>query len=233
MTSLIIIVGIIIISGLSFWLPKRQGKKELGFTISIILATTLSLILIPEEGIFFIFLLFPILFFAVIFIAYWILINLGFKKAGRIVAISFSIIALLPILAFVFEDFLFFKSNARTMLKENDIVLIDNFSITSNNISGMRDLYQRFELEISDSDKNRLIKQLRESQFFKDTIVQEYDLQNEMDRKLSKRVFKDYEQNDFIRRESYEKLKQGYKPDLDIITISKTNNTLIFERAND
>lgn len=97
----------------------------------------------------------------------------------------------------------------------------------------MRDLYQKFELEISDSDKNRLIKQLRQSQFFKNTIVQEYDLQNEMDRRLSKRVFKDYEQNDFIRRESYEKLKQGYKPDFDIITISKTNNTLIFERAND
>jgi hypothetical protein len=229
-----IIIGILLVTGLTFWLPYRQNKKHLGFGVSIFIGTTLSIILIPTEGIFFIFLVFPILFFAIIFISYWTLINLGFKKAGKIVAIAFTILAALPILAFVFEDFLFFKSNAKSLLKDNDIVLIDNFSIISNKVTGMRDLYQKFELQISDNDKNRITRQLRQSKYFtNDSTIQEYGLQDEMNRALSKKVFKDYERKDFIRRESYEKLKQGYKPDFDVITISKDSNILTFEIIND
>lgn len=229
-----IIFGIIILTGLSFWLPYKQGKKQLGFTVSILLATFLSLILIPTEGIFFIFLIFPLVFFAIIFIAYWTMINLGFKKAGKIVTIVFSILASIPILAFVLEDYLFFKSDAKLLLKDNDIVLIDKFSIKSNKVTGMRDLYQKFELQISENDKTRIINQLRQSKYYTtDTTNQEYNLQNGLERGLTKRVFKDYEGKNYIRRESYEKLKQGYKPDFDIITISKTENRLTFERVND
>lgn len=36
-----------------------------------------------------------------------------------------------------------------------------------------------------------------------------------------------------VRRESYEKLKEGYSPNYDVITLSKTNNILTFERIND
>ncbi|WP_152270725.1 hypothetical protein [Agriterribacter humi] len=229
-----IIFGILVIAVLSFWLPYRQGKKQLAFTVGILLTTFMSLIFIPIEGIFFLFLGFPILFFAVIFISYWTLINLGFKKAGKVIAVTLTILASIPILAFVLEDYLFFKSDAKSLLKDNEIVLVDKFSIKANEVSGMRDMYHKFELQITENDKNRLVNQLRQSGYFTtDTTIQEYNLQNELERGLSKRVFKDYERIDFIRRESYEKLKQGYKPDFDIITISKNDNKLTFERVND
>lgn len=229
-----IILGIFIISALSFWLPFRQGKKQLAFTVSILFATFLSLILIPASGIFFIFLVFPILSFAIIFIAYWALINMGFKKTGKIVAISFTILASIPMLAFALEDYLFFKSDAESLLKANEIVLVDNFSIKSNKISGMLDLYQIFELQISENDKSRLVNQLQQSKYFTtDSTDEQYDLQNSLERKLTKRFFKDYERSNYIRRESYEKLKEGYKPDYDIITIFKNENKLKFERVND
>jgi hypothetical protein len=228
-----IIIGIILIVGLTFWLPYRQGKKELAFTTSILLALLLGGILLPPEAGLFYILLVPIVLFSLIFITYWTLVNLGLRKAGKIVTIAFTTIALLPLLGFAFEDYLFFKSNAKELLKGDDIVLHDSFKIKSNQISGIRDYYQKFELEISPADKNRIIEQFRHSPYFTDTAKQEYNLQWEMARALSKKVYKDYEEPDYVCRESYEKLKEGYAPNYDVITISKTTDILTFERIND
>lgn len=171
--------------------------------------------------------------FLIIFVSYWTLINFRFKRAGKIVAIVFSVLALLPFLSLAFEDYFFFKSDARKMLKENQIELKDDFTISSNHITGLNDLYQRFELNISTRDKELIIQQLRHSPYFKDSIRDDHNLQSEAGFGLTKEIFRDYEKENIVCRETYQKLRSGYKPDYDIISISKTDNTLTFERINE
>jgi hypothetical protein len=97
----------------------------------------------------------------------------------------------------------------------------------------MNDLYQKFELQISSKDKEKIIQQLRNSNYLMDSVKEEFNLQWETGSGLTKKIYKDYEKKDFVRRETYQKLKKGYKPDHDIITISKTDNILTFERINE
>lgn len=161
------------------------------------------------------------------------MINLKFKKAGKIVAIVFTIVALLPFLSLAFEDYFFFQSDAKKMLKENKLELLDNFTIESNKITGMSDLYQIFELQISEKDKERIIRQIRNSPYFKGSANEDYTLSSEVGSGLTKKIYCDYEKREVICRETYQKLRQGYASDYDIISISKTGNTLSFERMND
>jgi hypothetical protein len=171
--------------------------------------------------------------FLFIFVSYWTLINLHFKKAGKTVAIVFTVLASLPFLSLAFEDYFFFKSDARKILKEDQIELRENFEIKSNQITGLNDLYQKFELQISPIDKERIIQQLRLSPYYKNSISDEYSLQSEVGFGLTKKIYRDYERRNIVYRETYQKLRTGYKPDYDIISISKTNNTLTFERINE
>ena len=171
--------------------------------------------------------------FLIIFISYWTLVNLQFKKAGKIVAIVFTVLATLPFLSFALEDYFFFKSDAKKFLNENQITLTDNFKIKSNQITGLSDVYQKFELEISLKDKELIIQQLRNSKYFQDTVKEELSLYSKAGSVLTNKIYLDYEKNELLRRETYQKLKMGYVSDYDIITISKTKNILTFERINE
>lgn len=105
--------------------------------------------------------------------------------------------------------------------------------IQSNRITGLNDLYQKFELQISLKDKERIVKQLRNSQYFQDSVTDDYSLQSEAGYGLVKKIYRDYEKGDFVCRESYQKLRSGYVSDHDVITISKRDNILTFERINE
>ena len=100
--------------------------------------------------------------------------------------------------------------------------MVDNFKIKSTHITGLNDLYQKFELQLGSKDKERIIKQLTNSQYFQDSVEEEYNLQWEIDFGLTKKVYKDYEKKNFVRRETYQKSRKGYKSDHDVITVSKT-----------
>jgi Tfp pilus assembly protein PilO len=232
-TYFIIISVFVVLIFLAFWLTFRQGKKQLSFSVASILTVLLVLTAATELGYLTSFLMIIMFAFLIIFVSYWTLINLHFKKAGRIVAVIFTVLALLPFLSLAFEDYFFFKSDARKMLKENQIELTEDFKIKSNRITGLNDLYQKFELQISSKDKEKIIEQITNSKYFQDSIKEEHNLQWETGFGLTKKVYKDYEKKDFVRRETYQKLQTGYKPDHDVITISKTDNILTFERINE
>jgi hypothetical protein len=232
-TYFIITSVFVVLISLAFWLPVRQGKRQLAFWIACILIPLVILTLVTELGYLTSFLMIMLFAFLIIFVSYWTLINLHFKNAGKIVAIVFTVLALLPFLSLAFEDYFFFKSDARKMLKENQIELKDEFKITSNHITGLNDLYQKFELQISKSDKEVIIQQLRYSPYFKDSISDDYNLQSEIGFGLTKKIYRDYEKENIVCRETYQKLRTGYKSDYDIISISKTDNTLTFERINE
>lgn len=233
MTYFIIISSFIVLIAFAFWLPFRQGKKRLSVAVASILTTLLILATATEMGYLTTFLMIIMFVFLIIFVSYWTLVNLNFKKAGKIVAIVFTVLATLPFLSFALEDYFFFKSDASKFLTENQITLIDNFKIKSNHITGLSDVYQKFELEISLEDKERIIQQLKSSKYFQDTVNDEHRLPSKSGSGLTNKIYLDYEKNEFVCRETYQKLKMGYVSDYDIIKISKTENILTFERIND
>ena len=218
---------------MAFWLPFRQGKKQLSISVSIFLTLLLILTTATEMGYLTTILMIIMFAFLIIFISYWTLVNLNFKRAGKIVAIVFTVLATLPFLSFAFEDYFFFKSDAKKFLTDNQITLTDNFKIKSNQITGLSDVYQKFELEISSKDKERIIQEIKNSKYFQDTVRNEHSLYPKAGSGLTNKIYLDFEKNEFVCRETYQKLKMGYVSDYDIITIYKTKNILTFERINE
>ncbi len=225
------IIAIVLIL-FSFWLPYRMKEKNLAIIASGILAMLLLVSIAFSEQLFSLFILVLLLLFCPLFIAYWALKNLGVRNSGRILAWIIGIISAFILLPFALEDYWFFKSDAKRFLKEDGVILNDEFTIKSNHITGMKDMYQRFEMEISTSDRNRLINKFQQSSAFIGLQKKMRNLQYDMDRKESKKIYRDYCFLDYVIRETYEKPNVGYKPNEDIITISKTNNVLVFERVN-
>ena len=233
MTYFIIISSFVVLIAFAFWLPFRQGKKQLSVSVALVLTALPILTAATEMGYLTTFLMIIMFAFVVIFVSYWTLVNLKFKKAGKIVTIVFTALALLPFLSFALEDYFFFKSDASKFLKEDQITLTDNFKIKSNRITGLSDLYQKFELEISLQDKERITQQLKNSKHFQNIVNDDYSLLSEAGPGLTKKIYRDYENDEFVRRETYQKIRMGYVSDYDIITISKTKNILTFERINE
>lgn len=233
MTYFIISIVFITLLFLAFWLPFRKGNKILSFVVSGILSPLVIISLVTEFGYLTTISLLVLFTFLIIFVSYWTLINLNFKKAAKFTLIIFTAIATLPILWFALEDYFFFKSDAKKMLMDNQIELKDNFKINYNRISGLSDLYQIFELEISPADKDRVINQIKQSPYFNDTLNPSYSLLSDVKDGIAKKIYLDREINNVVTRESYQKPKMGYTFDYDIISITKERNTLTFERFND
>ncbi len=130
-----------------------------------------------------------------VFFAYWILKGFGKRKLGIVLSIIVTLIFLAPILSFVLEDYLFFKSDVIERLKEHNLTLHDSFNLESNEISGIRDYYQRFELQITPADKDRLIKEFTESPFYRYSLPEEFDFIIDKPRysKIDKEFFVTYQ----------------------------------------
>ena len=170
-----------------------------------------------------------------IFLAYWIPKKYGKRKLGIGLAIVVALIFVSPVLSFVFEDFLFFKSDATESLNEHGIILKDDFNLESNKITGIRDFYHRFELRISESDKSKLTEWIINSENYKDSIPEMFDIRsNKTKYSDTKKEFKITYQDEWSYvYEYYRPNKQGYTPTWDKISISKKENELTYERILD
>ena len=87
------------------------------------------------------------------FLSYWIPKRYGNPKLGIGLAIVVALISATPILSFVLEDYLFFKSDAAESLKVHGIIIQDDFNLESNRMTGIGDFYHRFVQEISENLK--------------------------------------------------------------------------------
>lgn len=231
MFDIMLVLFFLLLAVLSFWLPHRQGKRQLATIVTGVLVLLFALTLATEIKYFAPLLL--MLVFCIVFISYWALVNLRLKKAGQIVASVFTVLALLPFVSIALEDYLFFKSDAKAFLESNHIVLSDDFSIKSNRITGLTDTHQKFELQISVADKAKIIQQLKNSDYFVGRVTQSYYLPSKIESRITHKVIVDYEIADNVIRETYERLYEGYVSDHDIITISKNDNLLTCERFNE
>ena len=170
-----------------------------------------------------------------IFLVYWIPKRYGKRKLGIGLAIIVTLIFATPILSFVLEDYLFFESDVIESLKEHEIVLQEDFELESNEMTGIGDFYHRFELEISESDKSRLIEWILKSENYKENIPEMFDIRSNKSRYSdTKREFMvTYQDKWNYVYEYYKPNKQGYTPTWDKISISKKENELTYERILD
>ena len=166
-----------------------------------------------------------------IFLFYWIPKKLGYAKLGKRLAIILGLLFAVLVLCFVFEDQLFFKKDARKLLAEQDIYLVDNFSITNNkSMSAIGDYYHTFILEITKNDKEIIINQIKNSPNFKGLKDEKLDLlHSNEDRYTGKKMIQNFEDSFQFVREYYEPNGKGYAPTYRKIEIDKKENKLTFE----
>ncbi len=105
----------------------------------------------------------------VIYFTYWLPNRLGNKKLGIILSRSLVVILSISLFFPLFEDSLFFKSDARRILAKYKINLNDDFKIISNRTENFYGYYHQFELEISENDKKTIIQQITQAKNYQDT----------------------------------------------------------------
>lgn len=170
----------------------------------------------------------------VVYLAYRIPKRMGKRKLGVILSSFLAVGFTLIVLSIVFDDYLFFKSDARDYLTEPNIVLKDDFKISSNESGGFLDYYHRFELEISENDKSRIINQIRNQNNFKDSVDNDFYLPNKIaNRSKRDTLTANYHTDWEYKTEIFYGNGQGYTPTYKIVSISKSENKLIFEHILD
>lgn len=172
-----------------------------------------------------------------IYLGYWIPQRFGKRKLGKWIAGILSVAVLTLILSFVFEDELFFKSDARKLIAEHNIELEDKFELNSNEFIGIKDFYHRFELTISESDKLKIKNKITNAVNYQNLVDEPIDIRADKPRHTvsnNNQIFTaNYQtENEYI-YEYYKPNKKGYKPTYQRISILKTENKLIYENISD
>lgn len=101
-----------------------------------------------------------------IYFAYWLPKKVGYPKVGWLFSGILTVTFLYFTIIIIFEDELFSKSDAQEKLREHGFNLQDDFSIVSNLSSGFRDYSHQFALNISQVDKEQIIKKITSAENF-------------------------------------------------------------------
>lgn len=166
----------------------------------------------------------------IIFLSYWIPKKMGYRKIGLVISGLLTVPTVLFILLIVFKDRLFFNTTVNEYLRLTDIRLNDDFTIISNSNSWSTG-YHKFELSISQADKERIIEQIKSSnEFFVDS-KNDFFLPDKAETLSDTTMSANYEDSLYFRQETYS-LSDGYAPSLISVSIDKKRNTLIFEQSD-
>ena len=159
---------------------------------------------------------------------YWIIKKKKKKKLGIIFLSVFVGLVLLT----AFGDKLFTKKQAKDLLNENGINLFDEFKILNNESGSMDEYYHVFEIEISESDKSKIISEIRNSTYFGDLVKEYFYLSEDFLGKKTSKTFANYRVTNGYERQSFEMLNENAFV-RDIIRIDTVKNTLRFNRLMD
>lgn len=169
----------------------------------------------------------------IIYLSYWIPKRMGHRKAGVVISRTLLVATVLGILAIVFSDELFFKSDVEEILARHDIQLKDDFEILSNSSGGLMDYFHTFQLSISERDKEQIISKIRSSDDFTVDTRNRFYLPDKIGRYSSTTIKANYENDESFKRETYQTFQEGYAPTHEIITVHKGSDRLTFEQVID
>lgn len=165
-----------------------------------------------------------------IWLPYYILQKSRYAKFAKVLPGALLIILLFGVLLLIFGDMLFTKSQAKSLLMEQQIILQDEFELKRNtSMIAPGDYYQVFELKISEKDRNAIINQIRTPPNFlaKETPI--FDLLAKGNPKEHEVLIQNYEtETDFVTEMMKGNGKQ-YVPLFRRISISKAKPCLVFE----
>lgn len=171
----------------------------------------------------------------VVYLGYILLKKLGYPKVGKYLSIMIGLFVVSLVLITVFQDQLFTKNNAKTLVEEQGIFLSDSFEIENNkSMSAIGDYYHTFTLAISVQDKAKAIEKIKSSANFKSPDVAVVDLLYEAtDRYNGPTVTQNYETEESYVKEYFKPNGEGYAPTFRRISINKRENKLVFEDIDD
>jgi hypothetical protein len=164
---------------------------------------------------------------------YFVPKNLGYPKTAKYLTITYGLFVLTIGLYISFEDQLFTKNNARVLIEEQNIKLIDEFELIKNeSMSSIGDYYHTFTLKISERDKQNAIIKIKSVDNFKTNkgSIESLIYQPTTNRYFGQKVVRNYEtENSFVREYFEPSGREGYAPTFRRISISKNENEITFE----
>lgn len=186
---------------LCFLIPFKKGKQQIAYIISGLLAVLITLTLIINLDILTTFIWLIIIMFQIIFISYW-----TFRKVITIV-LSFGF--LLLIMSPWISDYTFNKKDAKKNLRLHNIELRDDFKIIMNESGGLMDYYERFTLQLSDNDFNRISQSIKTSKNYKGVFTNHAHFFLSTNYKMTDTL--DFETDNYFEREYWTntKMKNG------------------------
>ena len=170
----------------------------------------------------------------IIYLSYWVPKKMGKRKVGVQISRILTFGIILFVLSIIFEDKLFFKSDAEKYLGEQNIELKDEYIILENKSGGFMDYYHKFELGISFADKKRIINKIKSEKNYVEGISENSYLPiNTGSRYKGDTIHANYQTKWNYKTEIYYPNGKGYTPTHKIISVSKKENLLIFEHILD
>lgn len=175
-----------------------------------------------------------LLIIGIIYLSYWIPKKFGKKKLGIIISRTLIIVTLIIFLLIVFDDKIFLKSDARSYLSVQRIELKEDFKIKNNESGGFMDYYHKFELEISNNDKQRIVDQIKSANNYQKENNNSFYLPDLAEnRSEGDTLFANYQTDWEFKTAIFYPNGKGYTPTYRVISISKDKNELTFEELLD
>lgn len=163
---------------------------------------------------------------------YFVPKKLGYPKTGKYLTIIFGLSIMMVITIIVFDEQFFTKNDARNLLDEQGIVLTDDFILENyKSASVFDDSYRSFILKITDTDRLKIIQQIKNTGSYKKlgeptTNFLFYRYKN---RYIGQEEKQNYETENNYVSEYFKPNGQGYAPTFKRISIDKKENKLTFE----
>src|ERR1035437_7546777 len=177
------------------------------------------------------------LLYGLIFLLLFLLAGIGLliysrkkkSKIGLAVSIIMLLLVIFALLTNTIDEFSISKKDIISDLKHIDIELQDDFEITNNKVTGMPERIQETEIQISKEDKDRIIKQIRNSANFK-SFANKSELSNDTDTEqfgFSDKIL-NFKYPEFYSRETYTKI--GNFPTRLFLSIYDNSNIIKYQR---
>ena len=151
------------------------------------------------------------------------------SKIGLAVSIIMISIVVFALLTNTIDELRISKKDIVSDLRNINIELKDDFKITYNNVTGMHERIHETEIQISNNDKDRIIKEIRSSSNFKE-FSNDQELINDTNTEqfgTSDKIF-NFKYPRSYSRETY--LNIDNFPTRLFVTIYENSNTLRYER---
>lgn len=152
--------------------------------------------------------------------------KIGLIVSGPITIFCFSVLFMNSI-----DSFTHSKKDVRKDLDYARIELFEDFDIVNNDVSGMPERFQKTSLSISDNDKDRIIKEIENSDDFRIIDEKQVFLRTNNYGKFerNKTHIANYKYRDEFVRESCNK-KDNYVPIVLLISLKKESNNIVYSR---